>query len=120
MGRTEGARLTLVGRLEADPGFHPAAAGGGACCFRVGVNGGLGSERRPVWYRVWAAGALGVSAYERLRRGCLVEVAGWLRPQRWLDRSGLSWYSLDVEAESVVCLEGSADWVAASPDGAPF
>lgn len=102
------ARITLIGRLGADPEIRFTPDGAAVCRFRVAVNTGEGDQRRTVWYRVSAWRKLADAAYQHLRKGRLVFVEGDFTPQDWIDRSGVARCSLEVTARDIIFLDRSA------------
>ena len=103
------ARVTLIGRLGADPERRSTDDGRPRVRFRVAVNQrrrGPGDDwqERADWYSVTAFGPLADRASERLSRGLRVFVQGRLESRVWDGPEGQRTF-LDVVADDVIPLE---------------
>jgi hypothetical protein len=97
-----GTRVTIRGRLAADPELRYTDAGVAWTRMRVELRGTEG----PILQVVLASGQVAEGSAERLRTGDQVRVDGRLRGRRWIGDDGLGCYDVDIMASTVefVCL----------------
>lgn len=95
-------RVTLLGRLGADPEVRRTQSGDPIANFRVATgerwkDKQTGEQKeRTEWHTVVAFGPLAQIAEKYLQKGSRVMVEGELRTRKWQDKDGADRYSTEV------------------------
>ena len=125
------AKLSIIGRLGADPEMRYTPSGRAVTELRVAVNQSTrnqagGWDEATDWFRVSVWGDRAERVAEQLRKGSSVFVEGRFRTREYQGRDGEKRISLEISADSVVSLdprardeEGGAGYGAARPAAAP-
>ncbi len=115
------AKVILIGNLGHDPETRSTTAGRAVTTFSLAVNthSGTGEDRKEAteWFRVSAWNKLAETCSQYLRKGSKAYVEGRLRSRIWTGQDGQQHFEMDVDAETVVLLDGKA---AAPNDDPPF
>lgn len=113
-------RVTLLGRLGADPEIRSTQGGDKVATFRIATsekwkdrNSGETKERTE-WHTVVAWGNLAQIAEKWLAKGRRVYVEGPQRTRKWQDQSGQDRYSTEVVLSGFGSRLDVIDW----PEGA--
>jgi len=118
-------KVTLIGRLGADPDPTRYMPSGGAV-----VNISLATTRRwkdkqsgqrkddTEWHRVCFFNRLAEIAGEYLRKGSLVYIEGRIRTRKWKDQAGQDRYTTEIIAEQMQMLDSKKEGSAAVPSPA--
>jgi len=101
-------KLTMVGRLTADPNLRFLESGIAVCSFTVVANdrkkddsGEWQDSGDPLFVRVTAWRQLGENAAESLSKGDLAVVIGKLSQRKYTDNDGNERTSLELTADTV-------------------
>lgn len=96
-------RVTLVGRLGADPEVRNFQSGGSVCNLRVATSESWRDKQsgekkeRTEWHNVTVQQEGAIKFAEQyLRKGDLVYVEGQIRTRKWKDRDGNDRYSTEI------------------------
>ena len=95
-------KVTLIGRLGADPEVKSFQSGGKVCNLRLATSESWkdkdgNKQERTEWHTVaiFSEGLAGV-AERYLRKGSQVYLEGQLRTRKWQDQAGADRYSTEV------------------------
>lgn len=95
-------KVTLIGRLGADPEVKSFQSGGKVCNLRLATTESWkdkdgNKQERTEWHTVaiFSEGLAGV-AERYLRKGSQVYVEGQLRTRKWQDQAGADRYATEV------------------------
>jgi single-strand DNA-binding protein len=110
MMRKDLNRITLTGRLGADPEARYTQDGTAVTTFRVASNRSYkNAEGQTVdeteWFKVVAWDKLGEVCGEYLQKGSRVYIEGRLKTRAWQDHSGQTRYSTEVVANELIMLD---------------
>jgi single-stranded DNA-binding protein len=97
-----GTRVTIRGRLVADPELRYTGAGAAWARMRVELRGTEGT----ILQVVLASGRMAEASARKLRTGNRIRVDGRLRGRRWIGDDGLGRYDVDIMAGTVEFLSG--------------
>ena len=107
-------KVTLIGRLGADPEVRYMPSGGAV------TNIGLATTRRwkdrqsgerrdeTEWHRVAFFNRIAEIAGEYLRKGSLVYIEGRIRTRKWQDQNGQDRYTTEIIAEQMQMLDSKS------------
>lgn len=104
-------KVTLIGRLGADPEVRYMPSGGAVTNIRLATTrrwkDRQSGERRDEteWHRVTFFNRIAEVAGEYLRKGSLVYIEGRIRTQKWQDQSGQDRYTTEIVAEQMQMLD---------------
>ncbi|MCK4842027.1 MAG: single-stranded DNA-binding protein, partial [Methylococcales bacterium] len=107
-------KVTLIGRLGADPEVRYMPSGGAVTNIRLATTrrwkDRQTGERRDEteWHRVTFFNRIAEVAGEYLRKGSLVYVEGRIRTQKWQDQSGQDRYTTEIVAEQMQMLDSKS------------
>jgi single-strand DNA-binding protein len=90
-------RVSLIGRLTADPKLRYTPNGTAVASFRI-VNNGTDELQ---FHNIIAWRGLGEIAAEHLSKGRLVYVGGRLHSRSWTGRDGVSRWELEIIADEI-------------------
>jgi single-strand DNA-binding protein len=90
-------RVTLIGRLVADPELRYTPNGIAVTRFRLANNGTDATQ----YYTVIAWRRLAEVAAEHLAKGRLVYIAGRLKGRTWTGKDGVARYELEIVASEI-------------------
>jgi single-strand DNA-binding protein len=104
-------RVELIGHLGADPEARYTPNGTPVANFRVATNYSYrtaeGEERTETeWTPIVAWRGLAEACNNYLHKGSKVFVAGRLKTRSWEDEGGQTHYRTEVQADSVIFLDG--------------
>ncbi len=99
-----GTRVTIMGRLVADPELRYTGAGVAWARMSLALRGTDGI----ILQTVLASGRLAEASAKNLRTGNRVRVDGKLRGRQWIGDDGVGRYDVDIMAGTVEFLSGSA------------
>jgi single-strand DNA-binding protein len=104
-------RVELIGHLGADPEARCTPTGTTVTNFRVATNHVYktsdGEERTETeWTQVVAWRGLAEACSSYLHKGSRVYVDGRLKTRSWQDESGQTHYRTEVQADTVIFLDG--------------
>lgn len=107
-------KVTLIGRLGADPEVKYMPSGGAV------TNIGLATTRRwkdrqsgerrdeTEWHRVTFFNRIAEIAGEYLRKGSLIYIEGRIRTRKWQDQNGQDRYTTEIIAEQMQMLDSKS------------
>lgn len=104
-------KVTLIGRLGADPEVRYMPKGGAVTNIRLATTrrwkDRQTGERRDEteWHRVVFFTRLAEIAGEYLRKGSLVYIEGRIRTQKWQDQNGQDRYTTEIVSEQMQMLD---------------
>jgi len=116
-------KVTLIGRLGADPEVRYMPSGGAV------TNIGLATTRRwkdrqsgerreeTEWHRVAFFNRIAEIAGEYLRKGSLVYIEGRIRTRKWQDQNGQDRYTTEIIAEQMQMLDSKSGGTSSFNDG---
>lgn len=116
-------KVTLIGRLGADPEVKYMPSGGAV------TNVGLATTRRwkdrqsgerrdeTEWHRVTFFNRVAEVAGEYLRKGSLIYIEGRIRTRKWQDQSGQDRYTTEIIAEQMQMLDSKSGGTSNFNDG---
>ncbi len=107
-------KVTLIGRLGADPEVRYMPNGGAVTNVRLATNrvwtdrqSGQRQEETE-WHRVVFFTRLAEIAGEYLKKGSLAYIEGRIRTQKWQDQSGQDRYTTEIVAEQLKMLDSKS------------
>ena len=96
-------RVTIIGRIAADPELKQTTSGLSVCNFTIAVDrkGTKGEERITDWLEVvtWRHSAEFVSKY--FQKGSPIIVEGSLQTRMWEDKAGQKRKAVEIVADNV-------------------
>lgn len=103
-------RVTLIGRVGADPELRYTQAGQPICSLRVATDESYTDKdgnrvERTEWHSVVAFQRAAENCNQYLGKGSLVYVEGKLATRKWQDQKGQDRYTTEIRAERVQFLE---------------
>jgi len=107
-------KVTLIGRLGADPEVRHMPSGGAVTNLTLATSrrwkDKQSSERKEEteWHRVSFFNRLAEVAGEYLRKGSLVYIEGRIRTRKWQDQSGQDRYTTEIIAEQMQMLDSKS------------
>jgi len=107
-------KVTLIGRLGADPEVRYMPSGGAVTNINLATSrrwkDRQSGERREEteWHRVAFFNRIAEVAGEYLRKGSLVYVEGRIRTRKWQDQSGQDRYTTEIIAEQMQMLDSKS------------
>ena len=107
-------KVVLLGRLGADPEVRYMPSGMAVANLRLATNDGYKDKNSgefvesTEWHRVVLFGRLAEIANEYLKKGSLAYVEGRIRTNKWQDQSGQDRYTVEVVANEMQLIGGSA------------
>lgn len=107
-------KVTLIGRLGADPEVRYLPSGGAVTNIRLATTrrwkDRQTNERREEteWHRIVFFTRLAEIAGEYLRKGSLVYIEGRIRTQKWQDQSGQDRYTTEIVADQMQMLDSKS------------
>ncbi len=116
-------KVTLIGRLGADPEVKYMPSGGAVTNIRLATTrrwkDRQTGERRDEteWHRIVFFTRLAEIAGEYLRKGSLVYIEGRIRTQKWQDQSGQDRYTTEIVAEQMQMLDSKSGGTGNFNDG---
>lgn len=99
-----GTRVTIMGRLVADPELRYTGAGVAWARMSLALRGTDGI----ILQNVLVSGRVAETSATNLRTGNRVRVGGTLRGRQWIGDDGVGRYDVDIMAGTVEILAGSA------------
>lgn len=106
-------RVTLIGRLGADPEVHYTQGGSVVANFRVATSEHWTDKKsgerqeRTEWRRITVWGRQAETCGEYLRKGSQACVEGRIQTREWEDRAGNKRYTTEIVANRIVFIDGS-------------
>lgn len=107
-------KVTLIGRLGADPEIRYMPSGGAVTNIGIATTrrwkDRQSGERRDEteWHRVAFFNRLAEIAGEYLRKGSLVYIEGRIRTRKWQDQNGQDRYTTEIIAEQMQMLDSKS------------
>ena len=101
-------RVTIIGRLTADPELRTTTTGKSVCGFTVALNDQFNKEKS-YFFKVNAWGATAEFVANYLNKGRLVAVDGRLDQRKYEDKDGNQRVSIEIVADSVQGLDRPRD-----------
>ncbi len=107
-------KVTLIGRLGADPEVRYMPSGGAVTNINLATSrrwkDRQSGERREEteWHRVAFFNRIAEVAGEYLRKGSLVYIEGRIRTRKWQDQNGQDRYSTEIIAEQMQMLDSKS------------
>lgn len=105
-------KVTLIGRLGADPEIKYTSSGTSVANFNIATNEVWkdkegNTQERTEWHRIvaWQKPAEIISQY--LKKGSRVYLEGKLQTRDWEDKDGIKRYTTEVVVDKVEFLESS-------------
>lgn len=103
-------RVTLIGRVGADPELRYTQSGQATCSLRVATDESYTDKdgkrvERTEWHRIVVFGKAAEHCNQYLRKGSLVYVEGKLTTRKWQDQNGQDRYSTEIRADRVQFLD---------------
>lgn len=116
-------KVTLIGRLGADPELRYMPKGGAVANIRLATTRRYKNKQSgervedTEWHRVIFFTRLAEIVGEYLRKGSLIYVEGRIRTQKWQDKEGNDRYTTEIVAGSMQMLDsrGGHDGQSSSP-----
>ncbi|MDF1761051.1 MAG: single-stranded DNA-binding protein [Coxiellaceae bacterium] len=116
-------KVILVGYLGAAPECYGSANGRDLAAIRLATTQTWRDklsnklQQQTEWHRVVFFGRLAEVAIEYLSKGSLIYVEGYLKEKKWLDKSGVTRYVVEIIAKEMNILQGCHDKnIDAKPD----
>lgn len=106
-------KVTLLGRLGADPEVRYMPSGSAVTNLRLATNDGYKDKtsgqfvETTEWHRVVLFGKLAEIAGQYLQKGRLVYIEGRIRTNKWQDQSGQDRYTTEIVANEMQLIGGS-------------
>lgn len=108
-------RITIIGRLCADPELRTIPSGAAVCSFRVAVNRRFQREETDFFnVAIWREAATNCQKY--LRKGSQVAVMGALQIRQY-EQDGVKRQAVEIQADEVEFLGGKNESSDAPTDG---
>lgn len=107
-------KVTLIGRLGADPEVRSMPSGGTATNISLATTrrwkDRQSGERRDEteWHRVTFFNRIAEVAGEYLRKGSLVYIEGRIRTRKWQDQNGQDRYTTEIIADQMQMLDSKS------------
>ncbi len=107
-------KVTLIGRLGADPEVKYMPSGGAVANISLATSrrwkDKQSGERREEteWHRVSFFNRIAEIAGEYLRKGSLVYIEGRIRTRKWQDQNGQDRYTTEIIAEQMQMLDSKS------------
>ncbi len=107
-------KVTLIGRLGADPEVRYMPSGGAVTNISLATTrrwkDRQSGERRDEteWHRIAFFNRIAEVAGEYLRKGSLIYVEGRIRTRKWQDQNGQDRYSTEIIAEQMQMLDSKS------------
>lgn len=103
-------RVTLIGRVGADPEIRYTQAGQATCSLRIATDESYTDRdgkrvERTEWHRVAVFGKSAENCNQYLGKGSLVYVEGKLATRKWQDQKGQGRYTTEIHADRVQFLD---------------
>jgi|TARA_R110001606_G_C15404703_1_gene654208 single-strand DNA-binding protein len=104
-------KVTLVGRLGADPESRTFPNGGTICNVRIATSESWKDKQtgerkeRTEWHQVVLNNRLGEIAQQYLKKGSQVYIEGRLQTRKWQDQSGSDRFSTEIIANDMKMLD---------------
>lgn len=117
-------RVTLMGRLGADPEMRAMQSGDKVANLRIATGESWKDKQtgekkeRTEWHQVVVFGPMAGVAEKYLRKGARVHVEGVLRTRKWQDQSGNDRWSTEVVLSGFNSRLDVIDWPEGSGGGA--
>lgn len=102
------SRVTMIGRLTADPELRTTNSGKNVCGFTIAVNDRFDKDKS-YFFRVNAWGQTAEFVANYLNKGRLIAVDGRLEQRKYTDKEGNQRESIEIVAESVQGLDRPRD-----------
>ena len=104
-------RITLLGRLGADPESRSAQSGAAVCNMRIATNHRTKTadgqwEEATEWHRVVCFGRVAESCQLYLAKGRQVYIEGRIQTRKWQGKDGEDRYTVEVLANEVKFIGG--------------
>lgn len=118
-------KVTLIGRLGADPEVRYMPSGGAVTTIRLATSRRwkdrqTGERKEETeWHRVVFFTRLAEIAGEYLKKGSQVYVEGRLQTRKWQDQSGQDRYTTEIVAEEMHMLDSKSGGTASYADNGP-
>ena len=103
-------RVTLIGRLGADPEIRYTSGGMGVANFNIATSENWNDkngqkQERTEWHRIVVWGKLGELCKQYLAKGRQCYVEGRLQTRQWDDKDGNKRYTTEIVASTVQFLD---------------
>jgi len=119
-------KITLIGRLGADPEVKALPSGESVANFNVATTDKWkdkqnNEQSRTEWHRIVVFGGLAKVCGEYLRKGSQVYLEGQLRTRKWTDKNNIERYTTEAHCFDMKMLGSRADnpGAAAKPSNRP-
>ncbi len=105
--------VLLIGRLTKDPEIRYTKSGLAVCPFSIAVNGKAkrdeSSDNEVSFFDIVSFGPTAENCHKYLQKGRQVAVGGYLRQNRWEDQNGQKRYKIEIIADKIQFIGGSAN-----------
>ncbi|MCK5662504.1 MAG: single-stranded DNA-binding protein [Thiotrichaceae bacterium] len=105
-------KVTLLGRLGADPEMRAVSSGGAVTNLRIATNSGYKDKNTgkfvetTEWHRVVLFNRLAEIAGQYLQTGRSVYIEGRIRTSKWQDQAGQDRYTTEIIANEMQLIGG--------------
>lgn len=102
--------VTALGQIGRDAEYRTLASGDKVGKFSLAINQGKGDSKTTDWYNVtvWRSTAETMQRLGALRKGDTVLIVGRLTARLYTNKEGNAAISLDLDADRVILVSGSA------------
>jgi single-strand DNA-binding protein len=111
-------KVTLLGRIGADPEIKYTQSGQAVCTLNIATNQSWKDEAgvlqtKTDWHRVVAWGKLAETCHEYLKKGSKLYVEGSLHTRQYDDKDGQKKYITEIKMNEMIMLDskGSSEGV---------
>ena len=94
-------RVTLVGRVGADPVVRETRGGDTVCNVSLATNSGYGDKEKTDWHKITFFGKLADTVTEYVIKGQELYIDGRISYGKYTDKDGIEKYSTDIIANSM-------------------
>ena len=94
-------KITVVGRLAADPELNYTTAGTSVCNFTVAYDTGYGENKDTVFMKCVAWKTLAENVAQYVSKGSQVFIEGELVKRKWSDKEGNNRETCEIVANTV-------------------
>ena len=103
-------KVTLLGRIGADPEIKYTQSGQAVCTLNIATNQSWKDEAgvlqtRTDWHRVVAWGKLAETCHEYLKKGSKLYVEGSLHTRQYDDKDGQKKYITEIKMNEMIMLD---------------
>ena len=108
-------KVTILGRLGADPEIRYMPLGAGVANLRVATNSSYKDKNTDQfvetteWHRIVVFGKLAEIVGQYLKKGSLAYFEGRIRTNKWQDQSGQDRYTTEIVANEMQMIGGKGE-----------